>query len=90
MGWTIEYAESVHKAIRKLDRPVQRRLRNFLERRLAQMDNPRRLGVALKGASNRNLWRYRVGDYRIVAEIDDVRIRILVVRVAHRRHVYRA
>ena len=90
MGWKIEYAESAQKAIRELDRQVQRRLRDFLEVRLAQMDNPRGLGTALKGTRYRDLWRFRVGAYRIVVEIDDERIRILVVRSAHRRDVYRS
>ena len=55
-----------------------------------RMDNPRGLGTALKGTRYRDLWRFRVGAYRIVVEIDDERIRILVVRSAHRRDVYRS
>ena len=52
------------------------------------MEDPRQLGSPLHGGRHRNLWRYRVGDYRIVAEINDRDIRILIVRIAHRRHVY--
>lgn len=89
MAWRIEYAESVRKSVRRLDRQAQRRLRDFLEVRLARMDNPRQLGAAMQGARYRNLWRYRVGNYRIIAEIDDGRVLILVVRIAHRRDVYR-
>lgn len=89
MAWRIEYAESVQKSVRRLDRQVQRRLRDFLEVRLAGMNDPRQLGVAMRGTRQRDLWRYRVGNYRIIAEIDDKRIRILVVRIAHRRDVYR-
>ena len=89
MSWKIEYAESVRKSARKLDRQAQRRLRNFLEGRLARTDNPRRLGVAMQAAKYRNLWRFRVGDYRIIAEIADESARILVLRIAHRRTVYR-
>lgn len=89
MAWTIEYVESVRKSVRQLDQQVQRRLRDFLEFRLALMDNPRQLGAAMRGTQFRNLWRYRVGNYRIIAEINDQHIRILVVRVAHRRDVYR-
>ena len=89
MAWTIEYVESVRKSIGRLDRQVQRRLRDFLEIRLARMDNPRQLGAALQGTRYHDLWRYRVGNYRIIAEIDDARILILVVRIAHRRDAYR-
>lgn len=89
MAWRIEYAESVQKSVRRLDRQVQRRLRDFLELRLACMDNPRQLGAALQGTRYRDLWRYRVGNYRIIAEINDERILILVVRITHRRDAYR-
>ncbi len=84
MAWRIEYAESVQKSVRRLDRQVQRRLRAFLEVRLAGMDNPRQLGIAMQGTRYGHLWRYRVGNYCIMAEIDDERIGILVVRIAHR------
>ncbi|WP_420450030.1 type II toxin-antitoxin system RelE family toxin [Candidatus Palauibacter sp.] len=89
MSWKIEYAASVRKSVRKLDPRVQQRLRVFLEDRLAALDNPRQLGTAMQGARYGNLWRYRVGDYRILTRIDDERIRILVIRVAHRRDAYR-
>lgn len=87
--WRIEYAESVRKSVRKLDRPVQHRIRRFLEERLAQIDDPRSLGTPLQGAAFADLWRYRVGDFRIIARIEDAEIRILVVRIGHRREVYR-
>ena len=89
MTWRIEYTGSARRSIRRLDRQVQRRLRNFLENRLAHMDNPRQLGAALQGTAYQDLWRYRVGNHRIITEIDDDSIRILVVRIAHRREAYR-
>lgn len=89
VSWKIEYAASVQKSVRRLDPPVQRRLRTFLEERLARLDNPRQLGAAMRGAKHRDLWRYRVGDYRILTQIDDERIRVLVIRIAHRRDAYR-
>ena len=88
MAWTIEYAGNVQKSVRRLDRQVQRRIRDFLELRLAGMEDPRQLGSPLRGSRHHNLWRFRVGDYRIVAEINDRDIRILIVRIAHRRHVH--
>ena len=88
MAWTIEYAGSVRKSVRRLDRQVQRRIRDFLELRLAGMEDPRQLGSPLRGSRHQNFWRYRVGDHRIIAEINDREIRILIVRIAHRRHIY--
>ena len=89
MTWRIEYAESVHKSVRRLDRQFQRRRRDFLKLRPALLPNPRQLGAALQGTRYDDLWRYRVGNYRIIAEIDDQWTRILVVRMAHRRNAYR-
>ena len=88
MAWTIEFAGSVQKSIRRIDRQVQRRIRDFLELRLAGMEEPRQLGSPLRGSRHHNLWRYRVGDCRIIAEISDRDIRILIVRIAHRRNVH--
>ena len=90
MTWKIEYATSVRKSVRKLDKQVQRRIRDFLELRLAEKGDPRQLGAPLRGTRYRNLWRYRVGDYRIIAKISDRDIRILIVRIAHRREAYRS
>ena len=84
----IEYAGSVRKSVRRLGRQVQRRIRDFLELRLAGMEDPRQIGSPLHGSRHHNLWRIRVGDYRIIAEINDRNIRILIVRIAHRRHVH--
>lgn len=89
MIWKIEYAKSVQKSVRKLDRQTQNRLQKYLETRLAVADDPRSLGRALQGSQFQNLWRFRVGDYRIIAQIEDEGIRILVVRIGHRREVYR-
>ncbi|MCY4461248.1 MAG: type II toxin-antitoxin system RelE/ParE family toxin [Albidovulum sp.] len=88
MAWTIEYAGSVRKSVRRLDQQVQHRIRDFLELRLAGIEDPRQLGSPLHGRQHHNLWRYRVEDYRIIAEINDRDIRILIVRIAHRRYVY--
>lgn len=89
MNWTIEYAASAAKSIRKLDARVQGRIRDFLETRVARADDPRALAAPLKGAQFGDLWRFRVGDYRIIAEIEGDRIRVLVLRVGHRRDIYR-
>lgn len=89
MAWKIELAESVGKHLRKLDPAVARRITTFLRERVAPLQDPRSVGAALKGDELGQFWKYRVGDYRIVAEIRDRDIRILVVRIGHRREVYR-
>lgn len=73
----------------KLDKQTAKRITGFLRERVALLDDPRSLGDALKGARLGAFWRYRVGDYRIVASIEDSALRILVVRVGNRREVYR-
>ncbi|MCY4152943.1 MAG: type II toxin-antitoxin system RelE/ParE family toxin [Aestuariivita sp.] len=88
MTWTIEYAASVHKSVRKLDTKAQRRIRDFLEHRLPIIADPHGLGIPLTWAKHRDLWRYRVGDYRVVVEINDEGRRILILRIAHRWAVY--
>ncbi|MCX7673837.1 MAG: type II toxin-antitoxin system RelE/ParE family toxin [Thiobacillaceae bacterium] len=89
MAWRIEYLRSARKDVEQLDRPTAQRIRNFLEVRLAHLDDPRAIGEALKGSTLGSLWKYRVGDYRIIASIEDEAVRILVVRIGHKREVYR-
>ncbi|PIW26605.1 MAG: type II toxin-antitoxin system mRNA interferase toxin, RelE/StbE family [Rhodospirillales bacterium CG15_BIG_FIL_POST_REV_8_21_14_020_66_15] len=88
MGWTIEYAASVRKTVAKLDPATRRRLRDFLETRVAGLDDPRSLGQALSGPLG-GLWRYRVGDWRIICDIRDRRLVVLVLRIGRRREVCR-
>ena len=71
-----------------MDKAVIRRILSFLYERLAKVDKPRSLGKALKGPLG-DFWKYRVGDYRVVCDIQDREIMILVVRVRHRSKVYR-
>jgi len=87
--WTIEFAESAATQLRKLDRPVARRIIAFLQERVSTAADPRSLGEALKGDVFGRYWKYRVGDYRLIAEIRDLEIRIVVVRLGHRSVVYR-
>ena len=89
MAWTIEFAEAAAKQLLKLDRTVARRIVTFLRERVSESPDPRALGAALKGDALGKFWKYRVGDYRVIAEIRDSEIRILVVRLGHRSDVYR-
>jgi len=86
--WRIEYAESVQKDVRKLDAQERKRIRDFIEVKVALLEDPRSLGKALSGGLS-GLWRYRVGNYRIIANIEDRDVRILVVKIAHRKEAYR-
>lgn len=88
MSWLIEFHPDAAKELRKLDRAVAARIVRTLETRIAPLEDPRSLGAPLKG-EHEGYWRWRIGDYRVVARIEDKRITILVVRVAHRREVYR-
>lgn len=89
MAWQIELAQSAASELKKLDPQIARRLTAYLRERVAPSKDPRSLGQALKGDELGQFWKYRVGDYRLIAEIQDRQIRILVVRVGHRSDVYR-
>lgn len=88
MAWTIEFVPAAAKELKALDRTVAARIVRTLEQRVAKSDDPRALGAALAG-EHAGYWRWRIGDYRVVARIEDERVTVLVVRVAHRREVYR-
>lgn len=89
MAWTIEFAQSAARDFKKLDPQIARRLTSYLHDRVAPLKDARTLGQALKGDELGQFWKYRVGDYRLIAEIQDQRVRILIVRIGHRRDVYR-
>lgn len=89
MAWRIEFEDAALKELAKLDKPVARRIVAFLRERVAVLDDPRSVGEALKGSKLGDFWKYRVGDYRIVANIEDGALRILVLKVGNRREVYR-
>ena len=86
MKWSIELAVDVQRQFRKFDPQVVRRLRSAL-RVIATLDDPRSKGKPLTGTL-RGLWRYRVGDYRIICDIRDAELIIVAVAVGHRRDVY--
>ena len=89
MPWTSDVGERAAGELRKLDPQTRQRIMRFLSDRLARLKDPRAIGEALKGSKLGNFWKYRVGDYRIIADIDDGLVRILVVRVGNRRDIYR-
>ncbi len=89
MAWAIELSEQTRKQLKKFDKPVAKRITSFLGERLALLDDPRSIGEALKGSELGAFWKYRVGDYRLICEIDDGVLKVLVVRIGNRREVYR-
>lgn len=84
----VAVTETAARALARLDRPSQRRLRDFLRERLQGEADPRRTGKALHGR-HAGLWRYRVGDYRRICRIDDGRCLVLVLKIVHRLEDYR-
>ncbi|MEA3292352.1 MAG: type II toxin-antitoxin system RelE/ParE family toxin [Pseudomonadota bacterium] len=87
MAWTIKYATTAEKQLRKLDRQIARRIVDFMDNRIAALDDPRGIGKTLSGPLG-DLWRYRVGDYRVICDINNDELTVIVVRVGHRRKVY--
>ena len=86
MHWQIKLSEQAKRDLKKLDKPIQEKIKNFFDR-LPLYDNPRSIGKPLKG----NLigrWRYRVGDYRIICRIYDDILTIEAVKIGHRKEIY--
>ncbi len=88
MAWALEYSRTARKFIEKLDPQTQRRIHGLMEGRVAFLDNPRDAGKPLKGPLA-TFWVYRVGDYRIICDMQDDKLVILVVTIGHRGDVYR-
>lgn len=88
MGWTIDFTPTAERELGKLDRQTGRRISQYLQELVATCSDPRQRGQGLT-ANRTGLWRYRVGDYRVVCEIQDSRLLVLVVRIAHRSEAYR-
>jgi mRNA interferase RelE/StbE len=89
MAWKIEFERSAERELEKLDPAAAKRILHFLHDRVARLDDPRAIGEALTGSKLGALWRYRVGDVRIIVDIQDKLVRIVVIRVGNRREVYR-
>ncbi len=88
MAWRIEITRTATRQITKLDRAAQRAILHFLHQRVDAADDPRQWGKALPG-EKRGLWRYRVVDYRIICDILDRRVTVLVLEFGHRKDIYR-
>jgi len=89
MAWKIELDSATMRDLDRLDREIARRILGFLHERVARLDDPRSIGQTLQGPKFGELWKYRVGDWRIICKIEDERITVLVLRMGHRSKVYK-
>ncbi|HYA23316.1 MAG TPA: type II toxin-antitoxin system RelE/ParE family toxin [Terriglobales bacterium] len=87
-NWAIEFAPAAQRELDKLDKPIARRISRFLYERVARLDDPRRIGERLQGTLS-EFWKYRVGDYRIICSLEQDHFLVLVLRIGHRREIYR-
>ena len=89
MAWMIELSELADRELNKLDPQHSKRILKFLQEGVAKLEDPRSIGKLLQGSRFGELWRYRVGDFRIICRIVDDKLIVLVVRIGHRKDVYR-
>lgn len=88
MSWTYRFDRAALSELKKLDRTAQKEIIRYLDERIAGTEDPRRFGKALK-AQLSGLWRYRVRDFRIICQIQDNVLVVLVLAVGHRKRIYR-
>ena len=89
MAYDVEFSAAADRELAKLDAPHAKRILKFLHERVAKLDDPRSIGKALHGSRLGEFWKYRVGDYRLICKIEDNRLVVLVLRVGHRKEIYR-
>ncbi|MDD2725327.1 MAG: type II toxin-antitoxin system RelE/ParE family toxin [Methylovulum sp.] len=88
MAWTVKLTNDAKRDLRKIDKPQQKRITAFLLERLEKSENPRANGKALLGNLS-GLWRYRVGDFRLLCRIEDNELVVLVIEIGHRKEIYK-
>lgn len=89
LAWQVDFSPAANKALTKLGVDTRKRIVKFMRERVANTDDPRGTGKALVGPALSGLWRYRVGDYRILCRIEDEKICVVVIEIGHRREVYK-
>lgn len=89
MAWKIEVSAGADRDLNKLDPQHAKRILTFLRDRVSKLENPRSIGKALQGSRLGEFWRYRLGNFRLICKIEDDRLVVLVLRVSHRKEVYR-
>ncbi len=88
MVWRIEFDPRAVKEFAKFDRPIQQSFLKVLREKIATLDDPRSIGEALRGEELGRFWKYRIGDYRVICDIRDAEIVILVIRIGGRKEIY--
>ena len=88
MGYKVEFSKKFEKAFLKLDSFTQRMIMKWIEANLQNTHQPRQFGKALQG-NKKGFWRYRVGNYRLIADIQDNRLVILILEAGHRKNIYK-
>ena len=89
MPWTIKYTESAQRQLKKLDKSIALRVLDYMDERFAGLEDPRAAGKNLVGPKLGSYWRYRVGDVRVICDIQDQEVVVLVIEIGYRREVYR-
>ncbi len=87
LTWKIEWDDRARKELRKLDKQTQKDILSYLRIRIATAESPRRFGKALVG-NKVGLWRYRIKDYRLICNIENDCLVVLVLRASHRKNIY--
>lgn len=87
MAWRVEFESQAEKELARLDSQHAKRILKYLSERITTDEDPRRFGDSLRHDLT-GLWKYRVGDYRIICQIQDEVLLVLIVRIGHRRKVY--
>ena len=88
MVWRIEFDPRAVKELSKFDGPIQQRIIKVLRERIAILDDPRSIGEALRGEELGRFWKYRIGDYRVICDIRDEEIVVLIIRIGDRKEIY--
>jgi mRNA interferase RelE/StbE len=89
LAWIINYTESALRQLKKLDKSIALRVLDYMDERVATIDDPRTLGKSLVGPKLGAYWRYRVGDIRVICNIQDGEMCVLVIEIGNRREIYR-
>jgi mRNA interferase RelE/StbE len=89
MAWKAELSATAERELTKRDPQHSQRILRFLQEQVAKLDDPRSLGKALQGSRIGEFWKYRLGDYRLICKIEDERLLVLVLRIGHRKEIYR-
>ena len=88
MAWQIEFDSEAENDLRKIDPEIQRRILRYLREKIATEKDPRRFGAPLRRELS-GLWKYRLGDYRLICRIEDKKVIVYVIRIGHRKDIYK-